>query len=65
MEIIDGESVECGRCDTLLSLDDANVLGKKNNRTYAKPLCDECLKIVGVPKGYELERDVSYLKHTN
>ena len=62
MEIIDGDKVNCSRCDELISLDDANVLGKSNNRTYAKPLCDDCLQKVGVPKGYELERDVSYLK---
>ncbi|NGM70159.1 hypothetical protein G6M89_14270 [Natronolimnobius sp. AArcel1] len=61
MNIIDGEKVECGRCDEVISLEDANVLGKTNNRSYAKPLCDGCLKKVGVPKGYELERDVSYL----
>lgn len=62
MEIIDDNKVECGRCNELISLDDANVLGKKNNRTYAKPLCDDCLDKIGVPRGYELERDVSYLK---
>ncbi|MXV61808.1 hypothetical protein GS429_06955 [Natronorubrum sp. JWXQ-INN-674] len=64
MEIIDGENVECSRCDELISLDDANVLGKANNRTYAKPVCDGCLKNIGVPQGYELERDVSYLKES-
>ncbi|ARS88973.1 hypothetical protein [Natrarchaeobaculum aegyptiacum] len=61
MDIIDGSKIECSRCDTVVSLEDANVLGKTNNRTYAKPLCDDCLSKVGVPKGYELERDVSYL----
>ncbi|RQG86807.1 hypothetical protein EA462_16615 [Natrarchaeobius halalkaliphilus] len=62
MDIIDGTKIECARCDEVTSLDDVNVLGKENNRSYAKPLCDDCLKKVGVPKGYELERDVSYLK---
>ncbi|AXR78771.1 hypothetical protein [Natrarchaeobaculum sulfurireducens] len=61
MNIIDGDKINCSRCDELISLEDANVLGKRNNRTYAKPLCDDCLKNVGVPRGYELERDVSYL----
>ncbi|ELZ07650.1 hypothetical protein [Natrialba aegyptia] len=62
MNIVDGDKIECSRCDELVLLDDANILGKSNNRTYAKPLCDECLENVGVPRGYELERDVSYLK---
>ncbi|WP_323170928.1 hypothetical protein [Natrialba sp. PRR66] len=62
MNIVDGDKIECSRCDELVLLDNANILGKSNNRTYAKPLCDECLENVGVPRGYELERDVSYLK---
>ncbi len=62
MNIIDGDKIECSRCEDIILLDDANVLGKRHNRTYAKPLCDDCLKKVGVPRGYELERDVSYLK---
>lgn len=61
MDIIDGEKIECSRCDTVVMLEDANVLGKRDNRTYAKPICDDCLDYIGVPKGYELERDVSYL----
>ncbi len=61
MEIIDGDKTVCSRCDEVILLADANVLGKQNNRTYAKPLCNDCLKKVGVPRGYELERDVSYL----
>ncbi|SDR38500.1 hypothetical protein [Natronobacterium texcoconense] len=63
MDIIDGEKIECSRCGDVVMLEDANVLGKRNNRTYAKPICDDCLQNVGVPRGYELERDVSYLKH--
>ncbi|ELY98894.1 hypothetical protein [Natrialba asiatica] len=62
MNIVDGDKIECSRCDELVLLDDANILGKSNNRTYAKPLCNGCLENVGVPRGYELERDVSYLK---
>jgi uncharacterized protein YlaI len=62
MEIIDGDKVECSRCDEVTLLDDVNILGKTNNRTYAKPVCDDCLDNIGVPRGYELERDVSYLK---
>lgn len=62
MNIIDGDKIECSRCDDVISLDDANILGKEHNVSYAKPLCDDCLKLVGVPKGYELERDASYLK---
>ncbi|MFP8954621.1 hypothetical protein ACLI4Z_16885 (plasmid) [Natrialbaceae archaeon A-arb3/5] len=65
MNIVDGDKIECSRCDELVSLDDANILGKTNNHTYAKPLCGECLQKVGVPRGYELERDVSYLKTTD
>ncbi len=61
MEIIDGDKIQCSRCDDIILIADANVLGKQNNRTYAKPLCDDCLQKVGVPRGYELERDVSYL----
>lgn len=62
MNIVDGDKIQCSRCDELISLDDANILGKEHNQSYAKPLCDDCLQNVGVPQGYELERDVSYLK---
>ncbi|AHG00430.1 hypothetical protein HALLA_18130 [Halostagnicola larsenii XH-48] len=62
MDIIDGEKVECSRCDEVTDLEEVNVLGKRHNRTYAKPICDDCLDGIGVPRGYELERDVSYLK---
>ena len=27
-----------------------------------KPLCESCFEKVGVPKGYEVERDVTYLE---
>lgn len=61
MEIIDGTKVRCSRCDDVISLEDAVSLEKENDKAVEKPLCADCLSIVGVPKGYYLERDISYL----
>lgn len=62
MKIIDGTKVTCSRCDEIISLDDAVVLEKENDKAVEKPLCSDCLSIIGVPAGYYLERDISYLK---
>jgi hypothetical protein len=62
MEIIDGTKTECSRCEEVVHLSEAVVLERRNNKAMEKPLCEECLEAVGVPKGYELERDVSYLE---
>ncbi|QLD87533.1 hypothetical protein HWV07_00175 [Natronomonas salina] len=62
MEIIDGNKTVCSRCDAVVPLADAVVLERQNNKDMEKPLCEGCLEIVGVPKGYEVERDVTYLE---
>lgn len=62
MEIIEGNKTRCSRCDSVIALADTVVLERKNNKDMEKPLCDECFGAVGVPKGYEVERDVTYLE---
>lgn len=62
MNIIDGTNVECSRCGEIVPLEAAVNLQKRHNRAFNRPLCEECLATVGVPKGYVLERDISYLK---
>lgn len=61
MEIIDGNKTRCERCEDVLELEDAVALEKINNKHYLKILCSDCLGIIGVPNGYELERDITYL----
>ncbi len=62
MEVIDGDKTVCEKCDVELKLEEAVALEKRNNKHYLKILCKGCLESIGVPKGYELERDISYLK---
>jgi NAD-dependent SIR2 family protein deacetylase len=62
MEIIDGDKIQCSRCETVIPLSEAVVLERQHNKDMEKPLCEDCLQKVGVPKGYELERDVTYLE---
>ena len=59
MEILEGNRIACSRCDEVLDLEDA--VGLNKSRSLFKPLCHDCLQAVGVPKGYELERDITYL----
>jgi len=62
MEVIDGDKTKCDRCEDILPLDDAVALEKEGTKAYLKILCEDCLKTVGVPTGYTLERNISYLK---
>lgn len=62
MEIIDGVNTRCSRCDNVVPLADVVVLERENNKSMEKPLCGSCFGKVGVPKGYEVERDVTYLE---
>lgn len=62
MEIIDGSKVECSRCEEVIPLEDAVNLEQEGSKAMDKPLCEDCLEVVGVPRGYSLERDISYLK---
>jgi hypothetical protein len=61
MEIIDGDRTQCSRCETVIPLSEAVVLERQHNKAMEKPLCESCFESVGVPKGYEVERDVTYL----
>jgi hypothetical protein len=38
------------------------VLERQDNKAMEKPLCGSCFEGIGVPKGYEVERDVTYLE---
>ncbi|MGM0605537.1 MAG: hypothetical protein ACQETB_07675 [Halobacteriota archaeon] len=60
MNITDDNQIECSRCAEFIPLEDAVTLEK--GVSIVKPLCHDCLSIVGVPKGYELTRDITYLR---
>ena len=62
MDVIDGDKTKYDKCDETLKLEDAVALEKKHNKHYLKILCSNCLNKVGVPQGYTLERDITYLK---
>jgi len=62
METIDGSDTECGRCGMVVPLADVVVLEREANEHMEKPLCGECFEAVGVPKGYGVKRDVTYLE---
>lgn len=53
----DGEWYECSRCGEDVYHEDAVALAHGSG--MYKILCADCLEAVGVPRGYELIRDVS------
>ncbi len=59
MEILEGNRVECSKCEEVIDLEDA--VGLNKSRSIFKPLCHDCLGDIGVPRGYDLERDITYL----
>jgi len=59
MEILEGNRVTCSRCEEVIDLEDAVGLNKKT-RSIFKPLCADCLRQIGCPRGFELERDITY-----
>lgn len=62
MKIIDEDKTKCDKCNEILKLKNAVALEKINNKHYLKILCSDCLDEIGVPNGYTLERDITYLK---
>ncbi len=61
MNIVDGDKAECARCEAVYPLADVSLLEKETNRDYERVLCEECLGVVGVPQGYSLRRDITFL----
>lgn len=59
MEILEGNRIECSRCEAVVALEDAVGLDKQS-RAMFKPLCTDCFGHVGCPQGFELERDITY-----
>lgn len=59
-EEFDGQ-ITCSRCETKTPSSDAVVLLQQGNKAMWKYLCSSCLSDVGVPKGFELERDLSHV----
>ena len=59
MKILEGNRIECSRCGEVMPLEDA--VGLNKSKSIFKPLCADCLGAIGVPRGYELERDITYL----
>lgn len=55
-------SIECDRCGVSVPIADASQLEKKDNKALWKILCPDCLRAVGVPSGYTLQRDLSHLE---
>ncbi|MFB6152745.1 MAG: CheF family chemotaxis protein [Halodesulfurarchaeum sp.] len=56
-----GKTVECHRCERQAPLDDAVMLKQQHNKALWEYLCAECLADIGVPQGYEVQRDLSHL----
>lgn len=54
MATTSGSEYECTRCGETVSGDDAVQL--KRGHAVSKILCSPCLEAVGVPPGYELNR---------
>lgn len=54
------DRVTCSRCDTEVHIDDAVELTRQGNKDLLKVLCPACLRAVGVPQGYKIDRDLSY-----
>ena len=61
MKIVDGDKVECARCESIFPIASVSLLEKATNRAYERVLCEECLSAVGVPRGYSLRRDITHL----
>jgi hypothetical protein len=61
MKIVDGDMVECARCESVVPIGDVSLLEKETNRDYERALCPDCLGVVGVPRGYTLRRDITHL----
>lgn len=58
----EGEEVVCSHCETAVPLEQASMLKKKNSKGLWRYLCPDCVEDIRVPAGYELERDVSFLR---
>ena len=61
MKIVDGDKAECDRCESVFPLEDVSLLEKETNQDYERVLCEECVEVVGVPRGYSLRRDITFL----
>lgn len=62
MKVGGQDSVDCSRCGGGVSIDDASMLIKKDSKGLARYVCPGCLQDLHVPKGYELKRDLSFLR---
>lgn len=58
----DPNTVECSRCEADVTLDDAVVMTQRGSKAMWRYLCPDCLQTIGVPRGYEIKRDLDYLK---
>jgi len=65
MKIVDGDKVECDRCESVFPIEDVSLLEKETNRDYERVLCEECLcrrrsaEGVHAPSGHQSSRRVS------
>lgn len=56
------ETVECSSCATTITVDDAALLTAENSKGVWRYLCPDCLADLHVPKGYTLDRDLTFLR---
>ena len=61
MEIVDGDTAEFDRCESEFPPGEVSLLEKETNLNYERVPCASYLDAVGVPRGYSLRRDVTYL----
>jgi len=52
MKIVDGDKVECDRCESVFPIEDVSLLEKETNRDYERVLCEECLGRRRSAEGY-------------
>lgn len=55
------DDLECDSCGEAVSVADAVMLTKLRNKQHWKYLCPDCLGTIGVPRGYELDRELKHL----
>lgn len=55
-------TVQCSSCATTVTADDAALLTAENSKGVWRYLCPDCLADLHVPKGYTLNRDLSFLR---
>lgn len=56
------EGFECSHCGDSVPAADAVMLTPKGDKSLWRYLCPDCLEEMGVPQGYVIDRDISFLR---